>query len=238
MTDLPPKPKRLWYQFSLRTLLVLLTVFCVWLGWTAHRVSKQQKAVRWVQEIGGTVNYDFQLDEQGDFIKDAEPPGAHWLRARIGMDWFADVVKVELYGAQVTDLSPLSNLPELRRLSLGKMPITDLSPFANLKNLELLYLSDTPVSDLAPLVNLTNLELLFLDNTPVSDITPLSHLTNLRLLSLYGTQVKDVTPIGELTSLKSLNFNAARVSEEDYKTLQQALPNCDIVWWPRADRPP
>ena len=51
----PSKPRRRWFQYSLRTLLVLVTVLCVWLGVTVNRARKQREAVAAIQELGGTV---------------------------------------------------------------------------------------------------------------------------------------------------------------------------------------
>ncbi|MCH7727434.1 MAG: hypothetical protein IH991_13270 [Planctomycetes bacterium] len=47
MTSEPtkPKPSRRWLQFSLRTMLALLTVACVWFGWLAYKANEQRKAV-------------------------------------------------------------------------------------------------------------------------------------------------------------------------------------------------
>ena len=40
-------------RFSLRTLLVLVTLFCIWLGW-CHSTVRQRDAKRtWIQEKGG-----------------------------------------------------------------------------------------------------------------------------------------------------------------------------------------
>ena len=36
----PSKPRRRWFQFSLRTLFVLVTVLCVWLAVTVERVRR------------------------------------------------------------------------------------------------------------------------------------------------------------------------------------------------------
>ena len=47
----PSKPRRRWFQFSLRTLLVLVTVLCVCQAVTANRARKQREAV----EIETTV---------------------------------------------------------------------------------------------------------------------------------------------------------------------------------------
>ena len=41
----PSKPRRRWFQYSLRTLFVLVTVLCVWLGVTVERARKQREAV-------------------------------------------------------------------------------------------------------------------------------------------------------------------------------------------------
>ena len=105
-----PEPRRRFRQFSLRTMLVVLTVFCVWLGWTVHRANEQKKAVEWVREMGGSVwceNYKF--DAHGHFIADAEPPGPKWLVQLLGADYFQEVsivwlVNTPVSGEQVENL--------------------------------------------------------------------------------------------------------------------------------------
>ncbi len=56
------KPRRRFFQFSLRTLLVLLTLFCVVGGWKMNQLRRQWNAVEWVQENGGTAGYEFDFD--------------------------------------------------------------------------------------------------------------------------------------------------------------------------------
>ena len=34
-------PKRRWLRFSVRTLLIAVTIFCVWLGWQVHIVRER-----------------------------------------------------------------------------------------------------------------------------------------------------------------------------------------------------
>ena len=56
-TPTSAKDRRRWLRFSLRTLLVLMTVLGVALGWLGvqvNRVRKQRDAVAWVQQVGGT----------------------------------------------------------------------------------------------------------------------------------------------------------------------------------------
>src|SRR5262245_33675445 len=42
---MPLRPSRRWLRFSLRTLLVLVTVFCVWLGWQVSIVHERKAAL-------------------------------------------------------------------------------------------------------------------------------------------------------------------------------------------------
>jgi len=69
-----PKRKRRWLRYSLRTFLVVLTVFCVWLGALVYRVNKQREAVQWVKDHGGEVYYEFEVEyeigEPNDEAKD------------------------------------------------------------------------------------------------------------------------------------------------------------------------
>ena len=58
-----PKTRPRWLRFSLRTLLVVVTVLGVWLGVQVNPVRKQRNAVAWIQEVGGTVTYDYEIGD-------------------------------------------------------------------------------------------------------------------------------------------------------------------------------
>ena len=195
-----PKRKRRWFRFSLKTFLVLVTLFCVlmaFLGSLVYRVNKQKEAIRWVQDHGGTVYYDFQSEdiEQGRIDGDAEPPGPDWLRELIGVDYFADVAFVDVEGAKVKDLEPLSDLTQLQVLILNDTQVSDLEPLRGLTQLQELYLTDAPVSDLRPLRKLTQLKFLELSGTLVSD---LSSLAKIKGVTIYLYEERQVTVPEEL----------------------------------------
>jgi hypothetical protein len=86
-TPATTRPARRWLRFSLRSLLILMTAMAVWLGFTMKRLRDQEQAVARIQELGGTVTYHYQLDENGNWISDAQPPGPRWLRAILGPHW-------------------------------------------------------------------------------------------------------------------------------------------------------
>ena len=246
-----PKSKRRFLRFNLSSLLLVVLVLCIWLGWKVERARKQREAVNWIRKSGGSVIYDYRIDDNYRGIANAEPPGPKWLMEQLGIDFFDDVAEVILWEKQVSDVSPLAGLTNLQWLYLTHNVVSDVTPLAGLTKLQLLVLSGNPVSDVTPLAGLvslekldlrrtqvtdvtplaglTNLEWLYLNDTSVTDVSPLAGLASLEKLNLRGTQVTDVTPLAQLTSLKELDLRGMRVvSQEHYKMLREALPNCQI----------
>ena len=229
--DQPKKRKRRWLAYSMKTFLLLLTGFAIWLGLLVHRVNNQKEAVQWEREHGGSVRYDFQYDEYDEFYlkKGAEPPGPDWLRELIGIDYFADVLRVDFVGVEVNDLTPLASLNQLQHLDIAATQVTDLEPLRELTELQTLWLIKTSVSDLGPLRELTQLRGLFLRNTRVSDLGPLRELTQMRSLGLSNTPVSDLEPLRNLTQLQELDLRETQVS--DLNPLSQLTQLQNIILW-------
>lgn len=137
MHSTPDNPKRCWWRLSMRTFLVLLTIGCLGLGWFVSRVTKQRRAVQWVEESGGRVIYDYEMRRyQWPFVEDAKPPpGPAWLRDLIGIDYFAKVVTVDLYDSQVRDLATLANLKDLSLLYVDDKKVSKVHRDALQKSL-------------------------------------------------------------------------------------------------------
>ena len=170
------KPRRRWFQFSLRTLLIGVTVAACGLGWLGVRVKdarKQAAAVTAVEKLGGFVCYDFQADSMGDGVSAPGTPGPAWLRAILGDDFFRSVWLVTFAGTSITDA-------ELQRLG-------------DFEQLNWLILDGTLVSDagLEHLKGLRQLKRLSLNNTSFDDerLEHLKEFTQLRVLELMGTEV-------------------------------------------------
>jgi len=208
MTTDHPKPRRRWLQFSLRTLLIVVTVFCVWMGITAKRARDQQQAVEAILAAGGVVNYEHQLDR-------SDPPGPVWLRQLIGDEYFFSVNFVSFHKGEVDDatMAAVSRLTGLTNLLLQGANITD--------------------AQLVHLKGLTNLIQLDLSKTQVTDVgmVHLKSMTNLGVLKLISTKITNsgLMHLKGLTNLKDLRLYNTQVTDEGIKKLQQALPNCYIT---------
>jgi hypothetical protein len=142
----------------------------------------------------------------------------------------SNVTNLYLLGNQITDISPLSKLINLKVLDLSCNKIDDLNPLSSLINLRQLYLTDNQITDISPLSELLNLESLDLDDNRISNIFPLSSLTNLG--GSYGTlilsrnQITDITPLSNLTKLEWLDLRYNQIT--DFTPLE-SLTNLTFV---------
>jgi hypothetical protein len=183
-----PKPRLRWYQYRLRTLLVVMTLLAVWMAHISHRARQQKLAVEMVRRLGGLAEYDYEgptffyssnisRRTRLTHVVFATPPlhGPIWLRNFLGNDYFQSVEAIDLNGSLATDnnLSVLVGIPNLKMLSLNGTKITDdgLAYIKNLNKLEFLYLCNTSISNrgLEHLKELTNLQILDISHTKVTD---------------------------------------------------------------------
>jgi hypothetical protein len=233
----PPKRKRRWFQFSLRTLLVvvaLIAVGCFWFGVKMRDAAKQKTAVEGILKDGGWVEYSYEVDATGNAIAGAEPPVPAWMRKLFGDDFFWNVV-----GANVktdTGMESVAQLPELRLLWLAESKITDsgLQHASALAHLDDLCLYSTSVSDmgLKHIRQLQELRTLDISGTDVSDagLSELESLGELRELIVNATRVTDsgLRNLKALNRLETLDVRFTAVTKDGSADFQRSLPSCRI----------
>jgi hypothetical protein len=171
-----PQPKRRWLRFRLRTLLVLVVVLSVPLGWVAmnmQQARRQREAVKAILEAGGVVWYRFEMgDGYGYGIKQFFVGTSSAL---LGKDMVDSVGSVRLGGQQITDdnIASLTEFEDLLSLHLLGTRITDggLEHIRGLRNLMDLSLGSPEITDhgMDHLKGLTSLYRLQLQNTQVTD---------------------------------------------------------------------
>ncbi len=142
------KPRLRWYQFTLRSLFIVMFLACIGMSWVSIKMQqarKQKEAVEWINRLGGNAFYD-----NGAFGQ-APPPSPKWLRILLGDDFFTNVDGVSLSHTQVTDagLEHLNGLKQLQTLWLDHTQVTHagLEHLKGLKQLQELLLGSTPVTD-------------------------------------------------------------------------------------------
>lgn len=112
----------------------------------------------------------------------------------------------EPYG-NISDLSLLEKMPNLRELYLCQQEITDLSPLENLP-LRALYLTDNRIEDLTPLSEINNLQILYLGNNRINDLSPLPEMDSLASLSVGDFQGQDLDGLNlPQLAILSLSFH-------------------------------
>ena len=227
------KTRRRWFQFSIRSMMLAITLLCVWLGVISHRANRQKRAVEAIRSKGGSVEYDYESRKYGgrNFPRrgSPSPPGPVWLQNLVGLDYFATVV-VAGVGHDAADddsVAVLVNLPELRCVSLVGAGVTQggLARLKELPNLVSLDLENSSATSAGwePLERLTQLEELTLSGDNVTDST-LSYVEGLRHLTLLHVNWSQITDaglehLGCLTRLKSLWLDSDKLTDAGLRHL-------------------
>ncbi len=243
---------RLRFQFSLRSLVVLVVTIampCCWLAVKIREAERQRQTVKAIRKVGGAVTYDYEIDKTGKRrTRKKGPSSPAWLQKVFGEDFYSDVFGVDLtFCASADDafLPHVRQLTGLKWLGLGGTEITDtgVEHLAGLTNLRNLSLNDTQVTDVGfgNLKGLTKLECLHVSGTQITDVG-LEHLsghTELKLLDLYGNRITDVglEHLKGLVKLRHLRLSHTQVTDEGAKELRIALPKCWIQRWHSINYP-
>ncbi len=190
------RPRRRWFQFSVRSVLIAMTLFGVWFGLRMDRARRQQKAVAVLRERGGVLyESQFQCEGLSARFGKAAPWGPKWLRAIVGDDFFDRVRAAWLTESpNDDDLTYLRDLPDIESLIISSNYVTGkgvehLQGLTSLKELILgrNKLTDADLAHLEPLQELRYLNVL----CSMSDraVESLAALKNLEELYIYDAAV-------------------------------------------------
>jgi Leucine-rich repeat (LRR) protein len=228
---MPPSPsRRRWFRISLRTVLILLTLLCIWLGVKVNQARRQKEAIAALKSIGALIGFHHHYDDQGNLDHRADPPGPAWLRQITGDDFFQRVYSVSgnrvLSGRlEITETTTftdehaahLSAFDDLVWLSIDNSPASDeaLSQIGDTDDLVVAQFFNTPVGDkfVRRLTRARQLELLILENTQVTGdgLGRLSNLREVKRLILSNSPIgndglRGVSNMTGLTELQLANL--------------------------------
>ncbi len=111
----PTIHRRRWLRFSIRTMLVVVTLLCAWLALVIVPGQRQQRTVAKIRSMNASSRafYDYE------FYGGPEPRGPEWLRQWLGDAYFQQIARAEILldGKDDVTLDELTNLPGLEQLS-------------------------------------------------------------------------------------------------------------------------
>ncbi|MFC1729901.1 leucine-rich repeat domain-containing protein [candidate division KSB1 bacterium] len=113
----------------------------------------------------------------------------------------------------IIDISPLASMTEMRELWLDQNIITDISSLASMTKLEYLRLDFNPVTDIAILSNLTELREVYFIGAPFADISVISELLKLEVFWAMDCNIQDISPLANLTKLKFIHLELNNISD-------------------------
>lgn len=213
-----PKLRRRWLRFSVRGLLLAVTVLCVWLAWHVDRGNRQRDAAAAVRETGGAALYDYEADiyDSGYSFSNClrEPSTWERIEGQIGREYCNDVVIVDFTFAEEAGkgIESLDGFPRLRWLHAPGESITDdsLDHIAEQSRLEQLHLRGASITDdgLQSICRLRRLSHLSVAECDIGDVgvRHIAAIRSLRHLNLCGTRITDagLRLLRELPSLEAL----------------------------------
>ena len=229
LVDMTDKPKRRWFQYSLRTLFIITTlvaIACSWYVCEMQKAAKRRAAIAEIEKQGGYVYY---YDASNPRTMGEPPRWFSLLRRLHGDEHLGNAVIVGM-SRPITDseLVYLKGLTKLEHLYLVRLQVTDagLIHLRDLTKLKGLWICGTQVTD-AGLVNLeglTNLEYLDLNDTQITDagLEHLQGLTNLVGLVLSYTHITDdgLVRLKGLTSLEELHLGSTQITDAGLEHLK------------------
>lgn len=230
-----PEPKKRWSQFSLRGLLVLVTLLAAlssWFIWRLERARFEVQAAEAIVRAGGKIAYSDQF-YGGVSRLTPYPPKTTWIgswsQRILGVDPFRKIVSITLYDDESISLLSKYSLTGLEIISLdgGALNITDegLSHIRGCKKLRVLNLEISDVTDdgLANIRDCTRLEELWLCNTRVSNVglQRIARLPSLSVLDIRETQISDdgLKVIAKMPALSLLYLDSVALTDEGLKNL-------------------
>jgi len=139
--------------FSLRTLILAVSVVCVALAWGVNEGRKRNAAVLALQKAGVIVEFRHRFDERG-FHPSGKPPGSPLLKQILGEYYASSVYVVEAREPELftdREAAQVALFEEMDWLAIQSSRITDagLKHFGRLKSLGRLDIEGCAVSEQA-----------------------------------------------------------------------------------------
>lgn len=222
------------FSISLRVWLIGFVVLSAALAWWSQRANRQRRAVSALEQLGATVHYSFEVNEQGELRRFLLFPGEEAVLKQTGKDCWYPVHRVDIPpqgdAGLPARLTPLAKLTDLRKVVFYGGPITnnDVQHLRNLTSLRELEIWNYGV---APFEMTPEGQVVAIHHTlDDGGLESLQSLQSLEHLTLTNVAITDggLRYLQELPNLKTLTLTNTLVTEAGKQRLLEACPNLVI----------
>ncbi len=223
--------KRRWWQFSVRTMLVLVALIAITAGtvipWVRSSIAQRNFAATSGSQLWVEVVYHRPADPLN--------PITAWFVDKLGPDFVWPLKEITAFGQskdlhlQTLDLSKLEKIelgfpilfdwnllrrmPRLKDLKIYGLQAQDFADISYCTQLKKLRISNTDINDFSQLECLGQLEELFLGSCKVCNLAPITKLKNLWKLNLANNPAVDFSPLAKCDQLQELSLFATKFED-------------------------
>ncbi|WNR45788.1 leucine-rich repeat domain-containing protein [Paenibacillus roseipurpureus] len=130
-----------------------------------------------------------------------------------GLEYAKNLYSLYFSNNNISDVSPIANLPKLTKLSLGSNKLNDIRALESLPNLTNLSLDHNQINDISVLSNFPNLEQLSINHNQIKSIDSISSLTKLTFLNIEENQISDISATQTMKKINLLMANNNQIHD-------------------------
>lgn len=234
-----------WFQYGLRTALLVMFVSACGGAWISNHVSRcrrEQDAIARLMTPRDGRSFAFlyaspfaAADVPGEMDVFFEG-GPRWLTRWLGVDMFRVAISLNCYAAgnSFSYGADENGTIQISRTYPSGIQDSEMPLVARFRHLRHLSLEAQGITDegLAFLAKLRDLRSLNLSQTAITDtgVVALAQLTGLKALDLSRTDVSDrsLSILARFHNLESLNLVLTRMTPDGVAKLRAAIPDCKI----------
>lgn len=179
-----------------------------------------------------TEFFSTQKAPTGDVVTFPDKTLEEVIKVQLGLErdlQESDLAQIEFLdatGRELSDITGIERLVNLKQLGLSHNQIMDVTPLAQLSNLEILDLRGNPISDGTPLGKISSLTSLDLGSVKIKDFSFVKNLPKLDSLRLDDNQLENIEFLSGMENLKGLTLYDNFISDLD--TIL-TLPNLEFL---------
>ena len=128
----------------------------------------------------------------------------------------------------IQELSLQYDLSVMDSVNIRTTQVKDLKAIGKIENIKTLIIGENDRAQLFPDTRLHYVG----DNvlTPYKNLNAVIALKKLKIFKIFGAYIEDIEPLKKLTHLEQLALTSTNITFEQFKELQKALPNTDVLY--------